>query len=415
MNPYLKDCESFLQNAVIHSSDEGIPLELEKAIDHATKEEFEAEVRRLHTLRLLHQTGGINLSEEEIGGGKARLLEERDIPDILEVLFTEEFYREYPERVENHLTRLAKRGLDRYENNLVAERNGKAVGRALIDTSYPPYAELAGLLVHPKYRGQRVGTELVEGCISLATRYNCSIMYVMTWKNSPAAQPLYQKHGLAAYQLYKSFGFQPAMLQGFEDNEKEICLFKFSDTPCYKEYMHKHPLSVLSVSGGKTSFHGNQLYQMRWSDPQTDDFLAFYLKGKRHESMPRITGIARRENAIGFDAWTEEITHEVTEEKSGRFKLCLVNTGEDRLGLRMNFVLPKGTTINDQPIKTISSELDKEASWELKFDVKPDFGVPVLSFWTVLVTCQLHLNGFPSPFPISAGFEMDRPPMKRKK
>ena len=410
------DYETFLRNVINYSADGEIPHKLKEIIDHITREELEAELRRLYALRLLEEIGGINMSEEiHFGGDKTRLLEERDIPDILGVLFTEEFYRKYPERVKNHLTRLAKRGLDRHENNLVAERDGKTVGTASIDTSYPPYAELSGVLVHPKYRDLGVGTELVEAYISLARRYNCNIMYVMTWKNSPAAQPFYEKYGITAYRLYKKFSFQPAMLQGFTDHEKEICLFRFSDTPCYKEFMQHHPLSILSVSGGKIDFHGNNAYEMRWSDPQTYDFLAFYFKGKRHESMPRIMGIARKENTRAFDAWIEQITSDVTTEKSGKFKVCLENRGEEKLNLLINFLLPKGTTINDQPSKTISSELEGEAGWELKFDVKPDFDVPVLSFWTVLVTCQLQFNGFSSSFPISAGFEMDRPPMKRKK
>jgi len=399
MKPSFNAYEPFSHNAMIYSAERDIPRELEEIIDYATKEEFEAELRRLHVLRLLHKTGGINMTEEtQIREGKARLLEERDIPNILEVLFTEEFYRKYPEHMKSHLTRLAKRGLDKYENNLVAERDGKAVGRAAIDTPYPPYAELGGLLVHPKYRGQGVGTELVEGCISLARRYNCNIMYVITWKDNPAV-----------HRFWKKFGFQPAMLQGFEEDGKEICLFRFSDTPCYNDFLRHHPLSILSASKGKTDFHGNQVYEMKWSDPQTDDFLAFYFEGKRHESMPRVTGVARKENARAFDAWIDQITSDATAERAGEFKVCLKNRGEEKLKLHIDFLLPKGTTINGQPSKTISSELDKEASWELKFDVKPDFEVPVLSFWTVLITYQLQFNGFSSSFPISTGFEMDRP------
>jgi len=405
MKSSFNDYEAFLRNVSNYSAEGAIPRELEEMIEHTTKEEIEAELRRLHALRLLHETGGINMGEEtQTGGSRARLLEERDIPEVLEVLFTEEFYRKYPERMKNHLTRLAKRGLDKYENNLVAERDGKAVGRAVIDTPYPPYAELAGLLVHPKHRGQGVGTELVEGCICLARLHNCSVMYVMTAKKDQAV-----------HRFYKKFGFQPSMLQGFEDEEKEICLFRFSDTPCYNEFLRHHPLSVLSVSGGKIDFHGNQVYAMKWSDPQTDDFLAFYLKGKRHESMPRITGIATKENTKAFEAWTNEITTEVTPEKDGKLKICLKNTGEGKLRLLIDFLLPEGTTVDDQPLKNISEELDEEASWELKFDIKPDSDVPPLSFWTILVTCQLQINGFSSAFPISAGFEMDRPQMKRKK
>ena len=346
--------------------------------------------------------------------GSARLLEEHDIPDVLEVLFTEEFFRKDAEHMKRHLTRVARQGLDKYSNNLVAERNGKAVGRAVIDTSYPPYAELAGLLVHPRYRGQGVGTDLIKACISLASQFHCNLLYVMTWKDSPAGREFYEKYGVSAHRLYRKFGFHPAMLQGFTDNEEEICLFRFSDTSCYQDFIGKHPLSVLSVSGRKIDFHGNQVYEMRWSDPQTNDSLSFHLKGKRHESMPRIAGVARKEGPLGFDAWTEETTPDITLGKSGEFRICLENTGKEKLRTQMSFSLPKGTTIDDQPEKTISEELDKEAVWELKFGVKPDFEVPVLSFWTIIVTCQLQINEVSSAFPISAGFEMDRPPKRRK-
>jgi len=176
-----------LHNAMYYPSHGDMPRELEDAIDRTTREEFEAEFRRLYALKLLYRNGGINMSDEiQTGEGKTRLLEERDIPAVLEVLLTEEFYRSDPKHIKEHLTRVARGGIDRYSNNLVAERDGKAVGRAVIDTPYPPYAELAGLLVHPKYRERGVGTELVKGCISFGRRYDCDIMYLMTWKDNPS-------------------------------------------------------------------------------------------------------------------------------------------------------------------------------------------------------------------------------------
>lgn len=131
--------------------------------------------------------------------------------------------------------------------------------------------------------------------------------------------------------------------------------------------------------------------------------------------MPRIVGIARKEGSLGFDAWTEETTRDITSEKSGKFRICLENTGKQKLKTQISFLLPRGTTIDNQPKKTISTKLEKEAHWELKFEVKPEFEVPPLSFWTILATCQLQIDKFSSTFPISAGFELDRPPMKRKK
>lgn len=191
-------------------SSEGISPGLKRRIDHATKEEIRAELRRLYTLRLLHRTGGINLNEDsQFREGKARLLEERDVPNILEALFTEEFYSKYPEHMRKHLTRMAKKGLDKYSNILVVERDEKAVCRAVVDTPYPPYAEVGVDPVHPEYTGKEedIWTELIEGSISLAKQFGCNITYAMEFKNSPSARLFYQKYGAPAYRVYSKFRF----------------------------------------------------------------------------------------------------------------------------------------------------------------------------------------------------------------
>jgi hypothetical protein len=95
--------------------------------------------------------------------------------------------------------------------------------------------------------------------------------------------------------------------------------------------------------------------------------------------------------------------------RPGEFEICLENKGGEKIGLRINHLLPKGTTIDGQPSNFISSELEREARWKLRFEMTQGFDVPVLSFYTVLSTCQLQINGFSSPFPMSAGFEVERP------
>jgi len=376
------DYDPFIQNAIYNASRWDIPRELEGIIERSTREEFEAELRRLYALRWLYQNGGMTMSGVvRTGEDKARLLEERDIPAILEVLLTEDFYRIDPDHIREHLTRVAKGGLDKYENNLVAERDGKAVGRIVIDTPYPPYAELAGLLVHPRYRGQGVGTELVEGCISLARRCNCDIMYLMTSREDPEVHKFYNRRG-----------FQPAMLRGFDEDEKEICLFRLSDAPCLKEFLEIHPLSIFLTSGVRGPFHENQAFEMRWSDPMTGDFLAFYLDGILFRSIPRITGIARREKSREFDAWINIISSDMAMGRPGEFEVCMKNEGEDKMNLHINHLLPKGSTIDGKPSNAISTELEGEGRWKLWFNIAPEFDVPPLSFYTVLATCQLQIN-----------------------
>jgi hypothetical protein len=400
---------------LMHNPSRGdMPRELEEAIERSTREEFEATFRRLYALRLLHAMGGIDMDDEGGDkGNKSRLLEERDIPTVLEALFTEEFYRNSPDSARRHLTRLAKQGLGRYENCLVAERDGKAVGRALVDTPNPPYAEIGLDPVHPKYaeQNEEISAELLSGGISLARRLNCQITYTMNFKNSPAAKPFYEKYGAASDRVCRMLDFRPAMLQGFDEDDKEICLFRFSDTPCYNEFLRNHPLSILSISGTRVDFHGNRAFEMRWTDPQTGDFLAFYLDGARWAMrMPRITGIARKEGPRAFDAWIHLISSDMALEGTGEYEIFLENRGEEKMSLHVSHLLPQGTKIEGQPsFPTISSVLEGKASWKLRFEIGQGFDVPPLSFYTVLATCQLQLAGFSSPFPISAGFEVKRP------
>lgn len=79
-----------------------------------------------------------------------RLIEERDVKGVIEVLSTEDFWREskgFPERLETAFLESArktgKNGPDKYNNTIVAATKEKAVGRLLVDTNYPPYSELA--------------------------------------------------------------------------------------------------------------------------------------------------------------------------------------------------------------------------------------------------------------------------------
>jgi GNAT superfamily N-acetyltransferase len=385
------DYNPFLQDATYNPSRGDIPRELEEAIEQSTREEFEAELKRQCALRWLYQKGSMTMNGDVgTGEGKARLLEERDIPAILEVLFTEEHYRRDPNHIKEHLTRVAKGGLDRYSNDLVAERDGKAVGRAVIDTPYPPYAELAGLLVHPQYRGRGVGTELVEGCISLARRCDCNIMYLMIWRDDLKE----------VFRFYEKRGFQPAMLKGFDEEEMMICLIRLKDVPFCNEFLKIHPLSIFSISGSRMDFHGNQAFEMRWTDSQTGDFLTFYMEGALLKSMPRITGIARKEKSKEFDAWINVIS-EISTGRPGEFEVGIKNKGGDKMNLHINHLLPNGTTIDGKPSNIISSQVKGEEHWRMRFEIAQGFAVPLsasIRYWR-RVNCDSTVSHPHSPFP----------------
>jgi ribosomal protein S18 acetylase RimI-like enzyme len=129
-----------------------------------------------------------------------RPLEVNDVDSVLEVLYHHDFYRKQPDHIRGHLERVAGRGLDRNENNFVVEMDGRAIARLVVDTNYPPYAELAGLVVHPDYQGRGVGKALVTRFQEFAEERSVPIHYVMVVRDNKIPQGLYGNSDL--YQGY---------------------------------------------------------------------------------------------------------------------------------------------------------------------------------------------------------------------
>src|SRR3972149_11874888 len=103
-----------------------------------------------------------------------------------------------------------------------ATRDEQTVGWVFLDTNYPPYAEISGLLVHPKSvkEAEDIGKELIERNISWAEKSNCSIFYTVEWKISPSTEKysLAREYGTIWHRLYSKYGFKPAIIHYFEKN-----------------------------------------------------------------------------------------------------------------------------------------------------------------------------------------------------
>ena len=331
-----------------------------------------------------------------------RLIQERDVKGVIELLSTEKFWRDaegFPHDFEKALINKArevkKKGFDKYTNTLVAATPGKAVARLIIDTNYPPYSELAGLKVHPDYRGRGIGTKLVRRFVDLAREHGCNILYVITIKDD-----------VRLHRFYSKLGFVPAMIHGFEEKEKEIVMVKFLEGTIQHEFVRKHPLAGMAISGLPVEFRGQLLYEMMWKDPLTGYHLACYLKGRRHVTMPRITGISIQEEGIAFDAWIKEETGGIDLEHEGRFRISVVNKSPEPLTLEASWILPDGANLRDAPSsKTIHLKGKSETHFAPCLELGHDFNVPELSFRTVVVTCSLKASGLPAPMLLSAGFE----------
>ncbi len=194
------------------------------------------------------------------------------------------------------------------------------------------------------------------------------------------------------------------MINNFDESDYDICLFRFSDAQCYEEYMSRHPLSILSISGGKIDFHAIRAYEMKWTDPQTKDFLAFYLEGNRSKSRPRIVGIARKDRSVAFEAWINQTTNNITSMREGEFEVCLQNTGKEKLDYSINMQHINGVIQRDVPT-AVSSKLypGKKESWVQQFSIDPDVN---MTSKKILTTCQVKFDKYASVYYVSSEFAL---------
>jgi len=293
-----------------------------------------------------------------------------------------------------------------------AIRNDQPVGWIFLDKDAPPYAEIGGLLVNPEYKkeAETIGEELISRSMSLAEKSNCNIFYTTEWKNSPNNEKnsLVQEYGLLWQRLYAKYGFEPAIIHNFDKNDVNICLFNLTQSSAYSDFMQSHPLSILSISGGEVGFKGSLAYEMKWTDPQTDDFLAFYIEGKRGNIMPKIIGVSQKVGRIAFDAHIND-TSKINKTGNGTFKVYLTNHGKETLVTYNDFLAPKGITINKDKLSNVILKIHpgQKKSSEVGYNLEPHFKTPKISLNTVLVTWQLYIENL-STYQVSTGIKMDQ-------
>ena len=324
-------------------------------------------------------------------GVVVREFRDEDVDDIMEMYSL----MKWPISVEGMKSWSRK---SEYTRVLVAERNGKAVGKVTFDTAYPPYSELVNLVVHPNYRRIGIGSRLIQSCIEVAHRKRCSIISAMA---NPANH--------SAHRLYSKFGFHIGILP--DSKEGKMWLFRFSEDPPLGKFLFTHPFSQPSVSPHKILFHDHPLYEMKWIDPMTEDEMILYLEGQPGQpreggTMPRIAGISYKEGDMALDCVVHEKQKLIGLEREALFDLRIVNAGRKDLRVEgLEFTLPKGSKV--LPKKTIPRKLrtGESKTVKLKFKLLSNFDVPTLSFGTILATSCLKFVGTETRFVITAGFE----------
>lgn len=332
-----------------------------------------------------------------------RKFQESDVEDVVEIFEKDGLIHNEEERERT------KRGLRKnavkpewYDYFLVAEMDGKVVGRVILEAAYPPYSELINLYVHPDYQGRGVGSRLVQSCIETASAHKCFVMSVM-------ADPV---GNLPAHRLYSKFGFRPGILGDPSVKRGQMWLFRFSEESHISKFLKSHPFAEPSVSPSKVNFHDRMLYRMSWKDPQTKDKMDLFIQGQPSQTpegtMPRISGLSYKEKDLGLEAVVKEQSRVIRQGETSRFAISFRNLSSKPVEIMLSNSIPHGTALTPIPqslspleVKPINEKtVQFELTW-LSGCSLPDF----TTFPTVLATCRFTGEGIKHPLFASAGFD----------
>lgn len=289
-----------------------------------------------------------------------------------------------------------------YSKVLIADLNGKVIGKVTLDTVFQPYAEIVNVIVHPDYRGKGIGSMLIKECIRRAIKAGHSIIYLM-------CDPLDRD----IHRFYAKLGFLPAILGDPSMPHRCMWLYYFGKGSFVREFLHKHPFTEFSVSRGTKSFHRLSLYSMTWTDPTSDDSLEVFIKGQpgqplKSGTMPRIGGVRLRLGKLDIDCWIVEKDEDINIGESSRFQLNLLNKGSEPLNAYLSLVpAPHGISVNIGSPSEIMLRPKERIDIEGELTLTSEFSIPLkyLSFPTVVFSITIKFPSFMRTV-ISAGFNV---------
>ena len=315
-----------------------------------------------------------------------REVEKEDVEDLIE-LYTLTGWKLDIEHANRMIEQFAK---SNYSKILVADLNGKVVGKVTLDTVFPPYAEIVNLVVHPDYQGKGVGSRLVEECINRAVKTGYNVVYLM-------CDPLDQR----IHKFYAKLGFLPGILGDLGGPRGDMWLYYFGEGSFVKKFLNDHPFAEFKVSRGKTNFHMVGFYSMRWTDPISNDSLEVFIRGQPGQpleggTMPRIGGVKLEFCQLSLDCWIVEENMDISMGSPGRFSLNLFNRSDKPLSVRLNTLspMPRGISlsIKSPPDITIHPKENLTIEGEIMISEKFDASLKYLSLPTVISSLALRFS-----------------------
>jgi GNAT superfamily N-acetyltransferase len=286
-----------------------------------------------------------------------------------------------------------------YTRRLVAEVDGRVVGKVTLDTAYPPYSELVNLMVHPDYRRRGIASRLVQGCLEAAETRRCPMTLLMTEPGNTPAINLYTRNGFLT------------CVPGGPGEREHVWMMRLPEESLAGRFNSERTSSLFTPPRGRTKFHDRPLYEMRWDETETGDRLGLLLEGQpgqpaQRGTAPRIAGATVKDGIVTTDILVLEGQTTVEAGGDARFRLLTANNGEDDLHIEgVSRLHPEGVTVFEEDTVPTTVKPGREATAQFRARLDPCFEVPILSFATVLLTLSVRIRGVEAPILVTAGFE----------
>jgi ribosomal protein S18 acetylase RimI-like enzyme len=243
---------------------------------------------------------------------------------------------------------------------LVAEVDGRVVGRVYLEAIYPPFGELINLSVLPAYRGRGVGGALVDGCLAELARKGFLAAFLQTdLTDAPAAHRLYARKGFLA-----------------AAKGKMLRLVRFISLPLLDGFLYDHPLATFHAEPGADA----RQWPLVWSDWITDDALRIWLTGGSCDKDS--DGYGPGVSAVDVSAQALHVTAHVSGPSKAavsetiHLALALSNQSDKPLDFSARLLLPPGCGPEGQWAKTGPVEtVGAGQTFETGFDISVSQGL----------------------------------------
>ncbi len=280
----------------------------------------------------------------------------------------------------------------------------EVIGKVTLDLAYKPYAEIVNLMVHPDYRGQGIGSGLVEECIRIAESKGFHIQYLMA-----------DVTNLIAHRLYSKYGFIPVILPQKIIQGRNMWLYRFSKETFVKEFLIFKPFSKYYISKKRVWGLWKKAYRVGWADILSQDNLYLYFEGQpgqpiKNGVMPRINGVKISRGNTGLALSVHEINKGINRFNYSKFLIKIVNMGDDTIFIdKINSVALPHIEVKNNSYEGVIT-LNPGESKTMKFECRltRDFDIPPLSFNTIVITIKLYVKKLlKHPILVSAGYRRE--------